>query len=81
MWPSIERALAASSWFVLMASPAAARSSWVNREVEWWPKHRSAERILVVLTEGRFAWADDGDQDGEDAALPPALKGAVCERV
>lgn len=36
LWSSIENALASSAWLVLMASPPAARSIWVNREVTWW---------------------------------------------
>jgi hypothetical protein len=47
-----------------MASPDAAASPWVDREVRWWLEHRSVDRLLVVLTEGEF-----------DAALPPALAG------
>jgi Tol biopolymer transport system component len=80
LWSSIETALASSSWFVLMASPNAARSKWVNREVTWWLKHKSSQRLLVVLTEGRFAWAEAA-QGGEraTAALPPALRGAFVE--
>ena len=80
LWSSIEKALAASAWLVLMASPQAARSPWVNREVAWWRENKSAQRLIVVLTEGEFAWADDaGHGDRSTAALPPALRGAVAE--
>lgn len=41
LWASIEEALSNSRWFVLLASADAARSDWVNREVEWWLEHRS----------------------------------------
>lgn len=77
LWASIDAALASSAWLVLMASPEAARSPWVNREVAWWRENKSPQRLLVVLTEGELAWADDlGDGDGASAALPPALRGA-----
>jgi hypothetical protein len=33
LWSSIETALASSAWLALMASPNAAQSKWVNREV------------------------------------------------
>lgn len=33
LWPSIEHALATSRYFVLLASPEAARSRWVDQEV------------------------------------------------
>jgi hypothetical protein len=59
LWSSIEKALAASAWLVLMASPGAARSPWVNREVAWWLANKSPQRLLVVLTEGEFAWGSD----------------------
>lgn len=75
LWPSIETALASSAWLVLMASPPAARSPWVNREVAWWREHKSPQRILVVLTEGEFAWDDDTppvhDPAGVEAGLSP----------
>jgi hypothetical protein len=80
LWSSIEKALASSVWLVLMASPAAARSPWVEREVAWWLANKSPQRLLVVLTEGEFAWNDDpGHDGGSTAALPPALRGAFVE--
>ena len=78
LWSSIETALASSSWLVLMASPQAARLQWVNREVAWWLANKSPQRLLVVLTEGEFAWVEDAG-DGVAAALPPALRGALAE--
>ncbi|MGB6162316.1 MAG: TIR domain-containing protein [Pseudonocardiaceae bacterium] len=79
LWASIEQALDASAWLVLMASPNAAWSPWVNREVTWWLAHKPPGRLLVVLTEGEFTWADDASGDGARAALPPALRGAFAE--
>ena len=35
LWQSLEQALSASRYFVLLASPEAARSPWVNREIEF----------------------------------------------
>ncbi|MGQ0773267.1 MAG: toll/interleukin-1 receptor domain-containing protein [Pseudonocardiales bacterium] len=81
LWSSIEAALASSAWLVLMASPEAARSPWVNREVTWWRENKSPQRLLVVLTEGEYAWADDARHcDETTAALPPALRGAFDEK-
>ncbi|GAA2314322.1 hypothetical protein GCM10010149_77170 [Nonomuraea roseoviolacea subsp. roseoviolacea] len=42
LWPSIERALAASRHLVLPASPEAAASRWVRRELRWWRDNRAA---------------------------------------
>ncbi len=77
LWSSISRALAASSWFVLLASPEAASSAWVGREVEQWVKAGRADRLLLVLTGGEARWRDD-DFD-ETAAIPAALRGALHE--
>src|SRR4051812_21295436 len=36
LWPSIEQALSTSQWLLLLASPEAADSGWVDKEVRWW---------------------------------------------
>ena len=36
LWGTIEAALRDSRWLILLASPEAAQSSWVDREVAWW---------------------------------------------
>ncbi|MFD6140964.1 toll/interleukin-1 receptor domain-containing protein [Promicromonospora sp. NPDC060271] len=69
LWGSIERALVDSEWFVLLASPAAARSPWVDKEVAWWLEHRSADRLVVALTAA-----------GPDIHLPPALRSPGVRR-
>ena len=81
LWASITEALGSSDWFILLASPEAAASGWVNREVEWWLEHGDPERILPVLTDGEFGWdegAGDLDRRLTDAA-PPALYGAFSD--
>lgn len=82
LWSSIEQALAASQWFVLMASSDAADSRWVDREVSWWLANRSVRRLLIVLTEGKLAWNElTGDFDRPPVSvLPPSLRGAFTER-
>jgi hypothetical protein len=56
LWPAIEGALSNARWLIIMASPAAAASRWVAREIEWWLTHRSPQTILMVLTEGDLWW-------------------------
>ncbi|MGZ3143196.1 hypothetical protein ACVDFE_14615 [Lentzea chajnantorensis] len=65
-WASIESALGRSRWLVLLASPEAAASPRVAREVGWWLEHRSAHRVLVVLTAGEYS-----------ASVPAALRTAL----
>ncbi|GAB3810037.1 hypothetical protein [Micromonospora zhanjiangensis] len=81
LWPSIEAALAASRWLILMASPEAAASVWVDREVRWWLANRPADRLLIVLTDGELAWdADSGRFDPDrTTALPPSLRTRLGE--
>lgn len=78
LWGSIERALAESAYFVLLASPSAAQSKWVGQEVDWWLRHRSASRLLIVWTDGGLVW--DGARADFDwsrtTALPRRLQGA-----
>jgi hypothetical protein len=56
LWGSIRRALEASQYFILLASPTAAQSTWVQQEVEFWLQHRSVETLLLVVTDGIVAW-------------------------
>ena len=56
LWSSIESALSASEFFLFMASPSAAQSHWVQKEVAWWLTHRSAQTFLILLTEGEILW-------------------------
>jgi MTH538 TIR-like domain (DUF1863) len=81
LWSAIEIALSRSSWFVLMASPKAAASPWVDRELRWWLERRSVKRLLIVVTSGTLEWdeaAGDFDPAGS-TALPAALRGAFDE--
>lgn len=80
LWSSVERALSSSSWFVLVASPRAAESKWVDREVRWWLENRSPERLLVVVADGTVEWDQErGDFAARSNALPPALFGVLEE--
>ena len=81
LWSSIEVALAESSWLVLIASPNAAASTWVGREVSWWLEHRSVDSLLIVITDGGLEWDESaGDFDwARTTALPAVLSGTSKE--
>jgi WD40 repeat protein len=77
LWPSIERALAASRTFILLACPEAAASAWCAREIEWWLAHRSPDTLLIVLTGGELVY-DEASADfdwSRTTALPRVLAG------
>lgn len=75
LWPDIENALARSRFLILLASPEAAKSPWVEKEIFWWLNNRSPETILIALTEGRLRWdVSAGTFDrSEHTPLPMAL--------
>jgi WD40 repeat protein len=77
LWPTIEQALGQSRFFVLLASPEAAASKWVNKEVAQWLDNYSIDTLLIGVTDGDLSW---NETSGDFAAcgnmpLPPALAG------
>jgi len=49
---SIEAALGSSEFLIVLCSPRAAASTWVNREVAWFKIHRDPKNILCVIVDG-----------------------------
>jgi hypothetical protein len=77
LWPS--KALTNAEYFILLASPQAAQSSWVQKEIQWWLDNRSIDKLLIVLTEGQLTWDNitvDFDWNHTDS-IPKALKGIL----
>lgn len=82
LWTTIEEALSDSSWLILMASPEAAQSGWVSREISWWRAHRPMNHLLIAVTEGDLAWdetAGDLDWAATTALSKEALGHAFSE--
>ena len=75
LWPTIEQALGQSRFFLLLASPEAAASKWVNKEVSYWLEHNSINTVLIGLTDGELNWDEAvGDFSARERhPLPPAL--------
>ena len=79
LWPAIEHALAESRFLIVLASPEAAASPWVAKEVAYWLEHKNAETLLIAVTDGRPVW-DNAARDFDWSAatpLPPALAGRL----
>src|SRR4051812_37755811 len=77
LWPSIELALANSRFLILLASPDAAISPWVSKEVAFWLEHKSAHTLLIALPDGELSW-DNAANDlglGPPQPLPAVLVG------
>jgi len=77
LWPSIERALRSSRFMILLASPEAAASQWVNKEISCWLDNRGVEALLIAVTDGDLAWDNTvGDFIGHGSKpLPRVLTG------
>ena len=74
LWSAIEAALNTSEWFLLLASPEAAQSEWVNKELDHWLATKSPDRILPVVTDGTWTWNPARGVEG--TAVPAALRDA-----
>ena len=82
LWDSIVGALGASRHLLVLASPEAAASQWVNREVEHWRSIRPpGDSLLLAVTRGEVVWDPTlGAFDARSStALPPALLDAFAE--
>lgn len=79
LWGSIQTSIRQSGTFVLLASPAAARSAWVEREILAW--RETKRNLILVVTDGQVQLdARDGCfASGSDAAIPAGLKGRYLE--
>ena len=73
LWPSIEQALAQSRYLLLLASPEAAASPWVGKEVEYWLAHKSADTLLIGVTDGTLDW-------DEQTAISAGRRRRRCRR-
>jgi WD40 repeat protein len=81
LWPEIQQALDDARFLVLLASPAAARSPWVEQEVGRWLATKGPESILIALVEGTLSWSSaQGSFDPTaSTAIVPALVTAFPE--
>ncbi|MFE9577108.1 TIR domain-containing protein [Nocardia sp. NPDC006044] len=69
----IRNALDRSRYFLLLASPRAAKSPWVGEEIEFWQQHRERSTFLIAVTDGIVQWdkeSGDFDWDATTAAGP-----------
>ena len=62
-----------SRYLIVVLSPRAAGSEWVDREVGYWLEHRGPHQLLIVVAEGQQHWDEATrrfDPDRSDVALP-----------
>ncbi|MEU5163089.1 TIR domain-containing protein [Streptomyces sp. NPDC020875] len=78
LWASILKELEQTRYFVYLASPEAAESRWVRKEIRFWLDNRPLDRFLIAVSSGKVVWdREAGDFDWERTdALPDVLRGA-----
>jgi WD40 repeat protein len=77
-WGTVERILDDTRTFVLLASPQAAESEWVDREFAHFRAHHPDRKLAVVLTDGTLRW-DAEARHFESDALPRSAREAFDE--
>ncbi|QFZ19579.1 TIR domain-containing protein [Saccharothrix syringae] len=76
LWGSIEQELRRSRHFILLASPGAAKSFWVRREVRFWRENRDRSTFFIMRVDGTISWqGKDFDLGADSNAVPPDLAG------
>lgn len=80
-WAVLREGLDSARYFVLLASPKAAQSPWVDRELRYWIEKNGPSRILPILTDGHWGWDEErggfAAADSGVDAVPPALREAL----
>lgn len=66
LWKNIQQSLINSEYFILLASPEAGKSKWVNKEVEEWLKQNKSDKMIIALT--------SGEMDTAKTVLPVVLR-------
>ena len=79
LWTSIANALDNSRFLVLLASPEAAGSEWVSREVDRWREVKGPDTLLIALTAGEIVWDEElrGLRQGPDECIARLGKSPV----
>lgn len=72
----IAEALDRSNYFIVLCSPAAARSKWVDQEIREFQRLHGPERILAAILDGEPSCGEDGRE-----CFPPALREEGAEPI
>jgi DNA-binding beta-propeller fold protein YncE len=61
LWSNIENALSSSEYLIFLASPKAANSYWINKELEKWcsihySEENGLQNIFIAITSGEILW-------------------------
>jgi hypothetical protein len=80
LWSTIVGGLNQARWLILLASPEAAMSEYVELEVNWWLKNKSSDNILLVQADGELYWDRKNARFSDSTdIIPPSLRAAYKE--
>src|SRR6476620_113945 len=54
LWGKVADAMDRSRYLIVVLSPRAAASEWVNKEVAYWLQQRGPDQLLIVLAQGHL---------------------------
>ena len=69
----IEEAITGSRFLIVLCSPAAVQSRWINQEIECFKRLQGEDRILAAIIEGEPFASDIPGREHEEC-FPPALR-------
>lgn len=73
LWGAVTDSMDRARFLVVVLSPEAAASRWVDREVAHWLEHRGSERVMLVVAAGSLVWDEVSlrfDPAKSNAAVP-----------
>ncbi|MFD4264876.1 toll/interleukin-1 receptor domain-containing protein [Rhodococcus sp. NPDC058481] len=73
LWGKVADAMDRARYFLVVLSPHAVASGWVNKEVAHWLQRRGPDQLLFVVVGGQLEWDEESgrfDPDRSDVALP-----------
>ena len=76
---SVQDALSKSRWLIVVCTPDAARSPWVNREIIEFKRLHGERRVLALIARGEPFASDMPGREAEEC-FPPALRRALNEQ-
>lgn len=78
LWQTLADRLDSSRYAVVLLSPEAAESQWVNQEIEHFLGNHDEETLLLALTAGTIEWDNQANGWTDDStAVPPNLRGRL----
>ncbi|MDV8031752.1 toll/interleukin-1 receptor domain-containing protein, partial [Rhodococcus sp. IEGM 27] len=80
LWGKVAEAMDHARYLIVVLSPHAVASGWVNKEVSHWLERRGPDQLMFVVAGGRLRWDESTgrfDPDRSDIALPVLTRPGV----